>query len=150
MVKFKICTDLCILTLNNLFNKVNFMFGLFESKSKKAEKRLIKTIREMWVVGKKLSKGKDLTLTETAFIKEPTDLLAKHLVEIEINLEKIGTDLVKLTSEKYLDDVVFDLEQEYKKSSLQISDDHWQYINDLTMDYRLRNELPTNGIRWRF
>ena len=150
MVKFKICTDLCILTLNNLFNKVNFMFGLFESKSKKAEKRLIKTIREMWVVGKKLSKGKDLTLTEIAFIKEPTDLLAKHLVEIEINLEKIGTDLVKLTSEKYLDDVVFDLEQEYKKSSLQISDDHWQYINSLTMDYRLRNELPTNGIRWRF
>ena len=150
MVKFKICTDLCILTLNNLFNKVNFMFGLFESKSKKAEKRLIKTIREMWVVGKKLSKGKDLTLTEIAFIKEPTDLLAKHLVEIEINLEKIGTDLVKLTSEKYLDDVVFGLEQEYKKSSLQISDDHWQYINSLTMDYRLRNELPTNGIRWRF
>ena len=80
----------------------------------------------------------------------PSDLLAKHLVEIEINLEKIGTDLIKLTSEKYLDDVVFGLEQEYKKSSLQISDDHWQYINDLTMDYRLRNELPTNGIRWRF
>ena len=83
-------------------------------------------------------------------LPEPSDLLAKHLVEIEINLEKIGTDLVKLTSEKYLDDVVFGLEQEYKKSSLQISDDHWQYINSLTMDYRLRNELPTNGIRWRF
>ena len=83
-------------------------------------------------------------------LPEPSDLLAKHLVEIEINLEKIGTDLIKLTSEKYLDDVVFGLEQEYKKSSLQISDDHWQYINDLTMDYRLRNELPTNGIRWRF
>ena len=39
MVKFKICTDLCMLTLNNLFNKVNFMFGLFESKSKKVEKK---------------------------------------------------------------------------------------------------------------
>lgn len=126
------------------------MFGLFESKSKKTEKRLIKTIREMWVVGKKLSKGKDLTLTEAAFIKEPSDLLAKHLVEIEINLEKIGTDLIKLTSEKYLDDVVFGLEQEYKKSPLKISDDHWHYINDITMDYRLRNELPTSGIRWRF
>ena len=126
------------------------MFGLFQSKSKKIEKRLIKTIREMWVVGKKLSKGKDLTLTEAAFIKEPSDLLTKHLVEIEINLEKIGTDLIKLTSEKYLDDVVFGLEQEYKKSPLKISDDHWHYINDLTMDYRLRNELPTNGVRWRF
>jgi len=126
------------------------MFGLFESKSKKTEKRFIKTIREMWVVGKKLSKGKDLTLTEAAFIKEPSDLLVKHLVEIEINLEKIGTDLIKLTSEKYLDDVVFGLEQEYKKSPLKISDDHWHYINDLTMDYRLRNELPTSGIRWRF
>ena len=77
-------------------------------------------------------------------------MLAKHLVEIEINLEKIGTDLIKLTSEKYLDDVVFGLEQEYKKSPLKISDDHWHYINDLTMDYRLRNELPTNGVRWRF
>ena len=126
------------------------MFGLFQSKSKKIEKRLIKTIREMWVVGKKLSKGKDLKLTEAAFIKEPSDLLTKHLVEIEINLEKIGTDLIKLTSEKYLDDVVFGLEQEYKKSPLKISDDHWHYINDLTMDYRLRNELPTNGVRWRF
>ena len=80
----------------------------------------------------------------------PSDLLAKHLVEIEINLEKIGTDLIKLTSEKYLDDEVFGLEQEYKKSPLKISDDHWHYINDLTMDYRLRNELPTNGVRWRF
>ena len=104
----------------------------------------------MWVIGKKLSTGKDLTLTETSFIKEASNLLTKHLVEIEINLEKTGSELVKLTDEKYLDDVVYGLEEEYKKSSLQISDDHWQYINGLTMDYRLRNDLPTNGIRWRF
>ena len=126
------------------------MFGLFDSKSEKVEKKLKKIIREMWVIGKKLSTGKDLTLTEAAFIKEASNLLTKHLVEIEISLEKIGTDLVKLTNEKYLDDVVYGLEEEYKKSSLQISDAHWQYINDLTMDYRLRNDLPTNGIRWRF
>ena len=126
------------------------MFGLFDSKSEKVEKKLKKIIREMWVIGKKLSTGKDLTLTETSFIKEASNLLTKHLVEIEINLEKTGSELVKLTDEKYLDDVVYGLEEEYKKSSLQISDDHWQYINDLTMDYRLRNNLPTNGIRWRF
>ena len=126
------------------------MFGLFDSKSEKAEKKLKKIIREMWVIGKKLSTGKDLTLTETSFIKEASNLLTKHLVEIEINLEKTGSELVKLTDEKYLDDVVYGLEEEYKKSSLQISDDHWQYINGLTMDYRLRNDLPTNGIRWRF
>tara|TARA_B110000971_G_scaffold193522_1_gene206486 strand:+ start:865 stop:1245 length:381 start_codon:yes stop_codon:yes gene_type:complete len=126
------------------------MFGLFDSKSEKAEKKLKKIIREMWAIGKKLSTGKDLTLTEAAFIKEASNLLTKHLVEIEINLEKTGSELVKLTDEKYLDDVVYDLEEEYKKSSLQISDDHWQYINDLTIDYRLRNNLPTNGIRWRF
>ena len=126
------------------------MFGLFDSKSEKAEKKLKKIIREMWAIGKKLSTGKDITLTEAAFIKEASNLLTKHLVEIEINLEKTGSELVKLTDEKYLDDVVYDLEEEYKKSSLQISDDHWQYINDLTIDYRLRNNLPTNGIRWRF
>ncbi|WP_415277754.1 hypothetical protein ABXT72_04400 [Candidatus Pelagibacter sp. Uisw_094] len=126
------------------------MFGLFDSKSEKVEKKLKKIIREMWVIGKKLSTGKDLTLTETSFIKEASNLLTKHLVEIEINLEKTGSELVKLTDEKYLDDVVYGLEEEYKKSSLQISDDHWQYINGLTMDYRLRNDLPTNGIRWRF
>ena len=126
------------------------MFGLFDSKSEKVEKKLKKIIREMWVIGKKLSTGKDLTLTETSFIKEASNLLTKHLVEIEINLEKTGSELVKLTDEKYLDDVVYGLEEEYKKSSLQISDDHWQYINDLTIDYRLRNNLPTNGIRWRF
>ena len=150
MAKFKIYIDLSILTLNNLFNKVILMFGLFDSKSEKAEKKLKKIIREMWAIGKKLSTGKDLTLTEAAFIKEASNLLTKHLVEIEINLEKTGSELVKLTDEKYLDDVVYDLEEEYKKSSLQISDDHWQYINDLTIDYRLRNNLPTNGIRWRF
>ena len=126
------------------------MFGLFDSKTEKVEKKLKKIIREMWVIGKKLSTGKDLTLTETSFIKEASNLLTKHLVEIEINLEKTGSELVKLTDEKYLDDVVYGLEEEYKKSSLQISDDHWQYINDLTIDYRLRNNLPTNGIRWRF
>jgi hypothetical protein len=126
------------------------MFGLFDSKSEKVEKKLKKIIREMWVIGKKLSTGKDLTLTETSFIKEASNLLTKHLVEIEINLEKTGSELVKLTDEKYIDDVVYGLEEEYKKSSLQISDDHWQYINGLTMDYRLRNDLPTNGIRWRF
>ena len=126
------------------------MFGLFDSKSERAAKKIQKIVKEMWTIGKKLSGGKDLKLAEAAFIKEPTELLIKHLVETEIHLEKIGTDLIKLTNEQYLDNVISNLEKEYKKSPMRISDDHWQYINDLTMDYRIQNEIPISHVRWRF
>ena len=100
----------------------------------------------------------EMNLLPVAIYNNPlSDIENSYLVLCETRnkegnpLETNNREKANKVFEKHLDkEPWFGLEQEYKKSSLQISDDHWQYINDLTMDYRLRNELPTNGIRWRF
>tara|TARA_B100000131_G_C17998207_1_gene565425 strand:+ start:151 stop:495 length:345 start_codon:yes stop_codon:yes gene_type:complete len=114
------------------------MFGLFDSKSEKAVKKIHKLIKEIWATGRRLCR------------KGPSNFWIKYLVDTEDHLEEVALDLIKLTDEKYLDNVVSILEKEYEKSPLKISDEHWHYVNDLTMQYRIQNNLRTTSVRWRF
>ena len=113
------------------------MFGLFDSKSEKLSKKITKIIKEIWSTGRKLSR------------KGPDKFWIKYLVETEIHLDEVGLELIKLTDEEYVDNLMANLEKEYEKSPLKISDEHWQYVNELTMYYRIQNGLPTMAPRWR-
>ena len=106
------------------------MFGLFDSRSEKLTKKTHKLSKEIWATARKLCR------------KGPSDFWVKYLVETEMNLNEVLNDLTKETDDEYVQNVMHNLEKEYLKSPLFISEEHWGLVNELTMNYRIQNRIP--------
>ena len=74
--------------------------------------------------------------------KGPSNFWIKYFVETEIHLNEVLSDLKKETDDEYVQNIINNLEKEYLKSPLRISDDHWKQVNDLSIDYRIKNRIP--------
>ena len=97
------------------------MFGLFDSKSEKLSKKVYKLQKEIWATARRLCR------------KGPSNFWIKYFVETEIHLNEVLEDLKKETDEQYIKNIMSNLEKEYKKSPLRISDQHWQFVIDLSI-----------------
>jgi len=106
------------------------MFGLFDSRSEKLTKKTHKLSKEIWATARKLSR------------KGPSDFWVKYLVETEMHLNEVLNDLTKETDDDYVQNVMSNLEKEYLKSPLFISEEHWEFVTELTMNYRIKNRIP--------
>ena len=106
------------------------MFGLFESKSEKLTKKVNKLSKEIWATARRLCR------------KGPSDFWIKYFVETQMHLNEVLSDLKKETDDEYVQNIMDNLEKEYLKSPLRISDDHWKQVNDLSMNYRIKNRIP--------
>jgi len=108
---------------------LTYMFGLFDSKSEKLTKKTHKISKEIWATARKLCR------------KGPSDFWVKYLVETEMHLNEILEDLAKETDEEYVQNIMDNLDKEYLKSPLFISEEHWQFVDELTMNYRIKNRI---------
>ena len=106
------------------------MFGLFDSKSEKLTKKTHKIYKEIWATARKLCR------------KGPSDFWVKYLVDTEIHLNEVLSDLTNETDDEYVQNIINNLEKEYLKSPLFISEEHWEFVNELTMNYRIQNRIP--------
>ena len=106
------------------------MFGLFDSKSEKLTKKVNKLSKEIWATARRLCR------------KGPSDFWIKYFVETEMHLNEVLSDLKKETDDEYVQNIMNNLEKEYLKSPLRISDDHWKQVNDLSMNYRIKKRIP--------
>ena len=106
------------------------MFGLLDSKSEKLTKKTHKISKEIWATARKLSR------------KEPSDFWIKYFVETEMHLNEVLSDLKKETDDEYVQNIMNNLEKEYLKSPFFISEEHWEIVNDLTMNYRIKHRIP--------
>ena len=106
------------------------MFGLLDSKSEKLTKKTHKISKEIWATARKLCR------------KGPSDFWVKYLVETEIHLNEVLKDLTKETDDEYVQNIMNNLEIEYLKSPFFISEEHWEFVNELTMNYRIQNRIP--------
>ena len=57
-------------------------------------------------------------------------------------LNEVLEDLKKETDEKYVKNIISNLEKEYEKSPLRINDEQWMYVGDLSTKYRIENRIP--------
>ena len=105
------------------------MFGLFDSKSEKLSKKVHKLQKEIWATARRLCR------------KGPSNFWIKYLVETEMHLNEVLEDLKKETDEKYVKNIISNLEKEYEKSPLRINDEQWMYVGDLSTKYRIENRI---------
>ena len=106
------------------------MFGLLDSKSEKLTKKLHKISKEIWATARKLCR------------KGPSDFWIKYLIDTEAHLNEVLSDLKKETDDEYVQNILNNLEKEYLKSPFFISEEHWEFVNDLTMNYRIKHRIP--------
>ena len=106
------------------------MFGLLDSKSEKLTKKLHKISKEIWATARKLCR------------KGPSDFWIKYLIDTEAHLNEVLSDLKKETDDEYVQNILNNLEKEYLKSPFFISEEHWEIVNDLTMNYRIKHRIP--------
>ena len=105
------------------------MFGLLDSKSEKLTKKTHKISKEIWATARKLCR------------KGPSDFWVKYLVDTEIHLNEVLSDLTNETDDEYVQNIINNLEKEYLKSPLFISEEHWEFVNELTFNYRIKNRI---------
>ncbi len=105
------------------------MFGLLDSKSEQLTKKTHKISKEIWATARKLCR------------KGPSDFWVKYLVDTEIHLNEVLKDLTKETDDQYVQNIINNLEKEYLKSPLFISEEHWEFVNELTFNYRIKNRI---------
>ena len=106
------------------------MFGLLDSKSEKLTKKVNKLSKEIWATARKLCR------------KGPSDFWIKYLIDTEAHLNEVLSDLKKETDDAYVQNIMNNLEKEYLKSPFFISEEHWEIVNDLTMNYRIKHRIP--------
>ena len=106
------------------------MFGLLDSKSEKLTKKSHKISKEIWATARKLCR------------KGPSDFWIKYLIDTEAHLNEVLSDLKKETDDGYVQNIMNNLEKEYLKSPFFISEEHWEIVNDLTMNYRIKHRIP--------
>ena len=106
------------------------MLGLFDSKSEKLTKKVHKLSKEVWATARRLCR------------KGPSNFWIKYLVETEMHLNEVLEDLKKETDEKYVKNIISNLEKEYEKSPLRINDEQCMYVGDLSTKYRIENRIP--------
>ena len=106
------------------------MFGLLDSKSEKLTKKSHKISKEIWATARKLCR------------KGPSDFWIKYLIDTEAHLNEVLSDLKKETDDAYVQNIMNNLEKEYLKSPFFISEEHWEIVNDLTMNYRIKHRIP--------
>ena len=106
------------------------MFSLLDSKSEKLTKKVNKLSKEIWATARKLSR------------KGPSDFWIKYLIDTEAHLNEVLSDLKKETDDEYVQNILNNLEKEYLKSPFFISEEHWEFVNDLTMNYRIKHRIP--------
>ena len=58
-----------------------------------------------------------------------------------MHLNEILEDLAKETDEEYVQNIMDNLDKEYLKSPLFISKEHWQFVDELTTNYRIKNRI---------
>ena len=58
-----------------------------------------------------------------------------------MHLNEVLSDLTNETDDEYVQNIINNLEKEYLKSPLFISEEHWEFVNELTFNYRIKNRI---------
>ena len=68
-------------------------------------------------------------------------LVIEVLVSVLV-INEVLRDITKETDDDYVQNIMNNLEKEYLKSPFFISEEHWKFVNELTMNYRIQNRIP--------
>ena len=89
---------------------------------------------------------KQIELAEAEYYKSlitALDRIEREVVSLASGLPLTDGKLIELQSAIAIrPQIKAILEKEYLKSPFFISEEHWEFVNELTMNYRIQNRIP--------
>lgn len=105
------------------------VFGLFESKSEKLTKKYFKISRELFAASRRVLNNPN------------SEWWKKYWHEMWLYLKEINQDIKKEMGDEYINNLQALIEAEYKKSIYFLSEKEADILNDLILEYRIKNNV---------
>lgn len=106
------------------------VFGLFESKSEKLTKKYFKISRELFAASRRVLNNPN------------SEWWKKYWHEMWLYLKEINQDIRTEMGDEYINNLETMIGKEYQKSIYFLSEKDGDALNDLILEYRIRNNIP--------